>query len=84
LTTGGIHKALSQLYLLQVNDSAKFLSSKRNERGELKTMKEQFNTMQTQLQTLIAALGSIKDQNQINQTAQMLYKSGILGEPKAK
>jgi hypothetical protein len=43
-------------------------------------MKEQFNTMQSQLQTLISALGSIKDQNQVNQTAQMLYKSGILND----
>jgi hypothetical protein len=34
--------------------------------------------MQCQMQTLITALGSIKDQNQVNQTAQMLYKSGIL------
>jgi hypothetical protein len=47
---------------------------------EMKTMKEQFNTMQSQLQTLISALGSIKDQNQVNQTAQMLYKSGILND----
>ena len=45
---------------------------------EMKTMKEQVNTMQSQLQILISTLGSIKDQNQVNQTAQMLYKSGIL------
>jgi len=31
--------------------------------------------MHSQLQTLIAALASIKDQNQVNQTAQILYKS---------
>jgi hypothetical protein len=45
---------------------------------EMKTMKEQVNTMQSQLQTLISTLGSIRDQNQVNQTAQMLYKSAIL------
>jgi len=45
---------------------------------EMKTMKEQVNTMQSQLQTLISTLGNIKDQNQVNQTAQMLYKSGML------
>jgi seryl-tRNA synthetase len=45
---------------------------------EMKTMKEQVNTMQSQLQTLISTLVNIKDQNQVNQTAQMLYKSGIL------
>ena len=43
-----------------------------------RAIEERFNNMQFQLQTLITALGSIKDQNQINQTAQMLYKSGIL------
>lgn len=41
-------------------------------------MEERFNSMQSQLQTLITALASIKDQNQVNQAAQMLYKSGIL------
>ncbi len=45
---------------------------------EIKTMKEQFNTMQSQLQTLISTLGGITNQNQLNETAQMLYKSGIL------
>jgi integrase/recombinase XerD len=54
------------------------LESQSKKEDELKDMKVQFNTMQSQLQTLITALGSIKDQNQINQTAQMLYKSGIL------
>ena len=54
------------------------IESQSKKEDEIKIMREQFNTMQSQLQTLITALGSIKDQNQINQTAQMLYKSGIL------
>jgi integrase/recombinase XerD len=45
---------------------------------KFRAMEERFNSMQSQLQTLITALASIKDQNQVNQTAQMLYKSGIL------
>jgi integrase len=54
------------------------LELQKHKEDELKDMKVQFNTMQSQLQTLITALGSIKDQNRINQTAQMLYESGIL------
>jgi hypothetical protein len=46
--------------------------------NELHGMKEQFKTMQSQLQTLINALGNIKDQSQINQTAKILYKAGLL------
>lgn len=45
---------------------------------KFRAMEERFNSMQSQLQTLITALASMKDQNQVNQTAQMLYKSGIL------
>jgi integrase len=54
------------------------LESQKEKEDKLTVMEKQFNTMQSQLQALITALGSIKDQNQVNQTAQMLYKSGIL------
>jgi methyl-accepting chemotaxis protein len=54
------------------------LESQKNKEDELSAMKQQFNTMQSQLQTLITALGSAKDQNQVNHTAEMLYKAGIL------
>ena len=45
---------------------------------KFRAMEERFNDMQSQLQTLITGLATINDQNQVNQTAQMLYKSGIL------
>jgi integrase len=54
------------------------LESEKQKEDKLSMMEERFNTMQTQIQTLITALGSIKDQKQIDQTAQMLYRSGIL------
>jgi integrase/recombinase XerD len=54
------------------------LESQKKKEDEISTIKQQFNTMQSQIQTLIAALGGIKDQNQVNQTAQILYKSGLL------
>jgi integrase/recombinase XerD len=51
---------------------------------KFRAMEERFNNMQSQLQTLITALGSMQDQNQINQTAQMLYKSGILNNSNSR
>jgi hypothetical protein len=54
------------------------LESQSKKEDELKVMKEQFNAMQSQMQTLISTLAAIKDQNQIDQTARLLYKSGIL------
>jgi DNA repair exonuclease SbcCD ATPase subunit len=57
------------------------LESQKEKEQDLKSMQSKINTMESQLQTLISALASIKDQNQINQTAQMLYKSGILNNP---
>jgi integrase/recombinase XerD len=54
------------------------LESQSKKEDELKVMKEQFNTMQSQIQTLIAAIGNTKDQIQVNTMAQTLYKSGIL------
>jgi hypothetical protein len=54
------------------------LESRSKKEDELKVMKEQFNLMQSQLQQLINTVGSIKDQNQVNQTAHVLYESGTL------
>ena len=54
------------------------LESQKNKEDELSTMKQQFNNMQSQLQALIATLASAKDQNQVNHTAEVLYKAGIL------
>jgi integrase len=54
------------------------LESQSKKEDELKVMKEQFNAMQYQIQALIAAIGNAKDQNQVNNIASILYKSGIL------
>jgi integrase/recombinase XerD len=54
------------------------LESQSKKEDELKVMKEQFNAMQSQIQALIAAIGNTKDQNQVNNMASTLYKSGIL------
>ncbi len=60
------------------------LEKQQEKEDKLSSMEKQFNIMQSQFQTLITSLGSIKDQNQINQTAQILYKSGILNLPQQK
>jgi len=54
------------------------LESQKEKEDKLSAMEKQFNIIQSQLQTLVTSLGNIKDQNQVNQTAQILYKSGIL------
>jgi hypothetical protein len=63
--------------VLTYNAYTETLEDQKEKEDELQTIKEQFNNMQSQLQTLITALGSIRDQTQINQTAQILYKSNI-------
>ena len=54
------------------------LESQSKKQDELKVMKEQFNSIQSQIQALIAAIGNTKDQTQVNNMASTLYKSGIL------
>jgi integrase len=45
---------------------------------EMKSMEQRVNTMQSQIQALIIAIGNTKDQNQVNNMAKTLYNSGIL------
>lgn len=56
------------------------LESQSKKEDELKVMKEQFNTMQSQIQSLIVAISNTKDQNQVNNMAKVLYNSGILND----
>jgi hypothetical protein len=48
-----------------------------------KEKEDRLSTIESQMEALLGALGSIKDQNQVNQTVQMLYKSGILKNPES-
>lgn len=54
------------------------LEEQKKKEDKLAVMEDKFNTMQSQMQALIATLANLKDQDQLNQTARMLYKSGIL------
>ena len=51
---------------------------------KFKAMEERFNSMQSQIQTLIAVIGNTKDQNQVNNMAKTLYASGLLKASEAK
>lgn len=54
------------------------LESQKEKEDRLATIENQFNTMQSQMQSLLSSLGTIKDQNQVNQMAKTLYNSKIL------
>jgi hypothetical protein len=54
------------------------LENQKKKEDRLTTIENQFNTMQTQMQSLLSSLGTIKDQNQVNQMAKTLYDSSIL------
>jgi integrase/recombinase XerD len=51
---------------------------------KFKVMEERFNSMQSQIQALIAAIGNTKDQNQLNNMARTLYTSGLLKASEAR
>jgi hypothetical protein len=54
------------------------LEGQKQKEDKLAIMEERFNSMQSQIQTLIAAIGNTKDQTQVNNMAKTLYDSGIL------
>jgi len=54
------------------------LESQKAKEDQLKTMSEQFNTIQSQMQTLLTAVANIKDQNRVNEFSKTLFDSGIL------
>jgi hypothetical protein len=51
---------------------------KEAENIKFQAIEERFNFLQPHLKVLITTIGNIKDQDQVNSMAQILYKSGIL------
>jgi hypothetical protein len=45
---------------------------------EAQEMSQQIKMMQTQLQSLMAAFSNMKEQPQVDNTAKLLYNSGLL------
>lgn len=49
-----------------------------------KEKEDRLTVIENQMKALLSTLGNIKDQNQVNQVAQALYDSKILGIPTHK
>jgi TolA-binding protein len=54
------------------------IENQKEKEDRLTTIENQFNAMQSQIHSLLSSLGSIQDQNQVNQMAKTLYNSKIL------
>ena len=73
--------AIDCIYCLKCSyplTAAGYEEIKEQENARFRSLEERFNTIQSQVQSLITALSGFKNQNQLNQTAQLLYDSGIL------
>jgi integrase len=56
------------------------LESEKQKEDKLSIMEKQFNSMQSQMQSLVSTLSKLTEQGQVNTVAQTLYSSGILKE----
>lgn len=56
------------------------LESEKQKEDKLSIMEKQFNSMQSQMQSLVSTLSKLTEQGQVNTVAQTLYSSGILRE----
>jgi integrase len=54
------------------------IENQKEKEDRLTTIENQFNIMQSQIHSLLSSLGSIQDQNQVNQMAKTLYNSRII------
>src|SRR5207244_663838 len=54
------------------------LESQKEKEDKLTIMEERFNSMQSQLQTLLTAVTNMNDQNKIDDFAKTLFDSGIV------
>jgi integrase/recombinase XerD len=56
------------------------LENQKEKEDRLTTIENRFNTMQLQIHSLLSSLGSMQDQNQVNQLAKTLFDSKILNQ----
>jgi integrase len=54
------------------------LESEKQKEDKLTVMEERFNSMQSQLQSLLTAVTNMNDQNKVNEFAKTLFDSGIV------
>jgi hypothetical protein len=67
------------LYYIRYEGYQEALESEKKE-VELEAMKEQFSSMQSQIQSLIMTFANMKEQTQFDSMAKTLYDSHILGK----
>jgi predicted transcriptional regulator YheO len=89
LLTINADKMILQKQVTELKEKSKdneyMIRGKLQERDEeMKSMKQQLDTMQSQIQVLISSISNTKDQNQFNNMAKTLYDSGILSVPESK
>jgi hypothetical protein len=60
------------------------LEEQKKKEDKLTVIEHKFNTMQSQMKALITTLANLKDQGQIDQTAKILYESGIIDDIETK
>ena len=68
------------LYYIRYEGYQEALESEKKKEVELEAMKEQFSSMQSQIQSLIMAFANMKEQTQFDSMAKTLYDSHILGK----
>jgi hypothetical protein len=54
------------------------LEGQKEKEDQLNTVQSQLDSMQSQMQSLMSAFSSMKEQPQVDNTAKMLYSSGLL------
>ncbi|CAN5356334.1 hypothetical protein BH18THE2_BH18THE2_22700 [soil metagenome] len=72
-------KYVTFLDYTMLESTGKNIEAKLSEKDkEIEEIRSRFDLMQSQMQSLLSSLGSMKDQNQVNQMAKSLYNSKIL------
>jgi zinc-ribbon domain len=68
-------------FVLTLTGYSELVEEQKKKEDKLAVMEDKFNTMQSQMQALITTLSSLNDQSQLNQLAQIMFKSGVLKSP---
>jgi integrase len=72
-------KYVTFLDYTMLESTGKNIEAKLSEKDkEIEEIRSRFDLMQSQMQSLLSSLGSMQDQNQVNQMAKTLYNSKIL------
>ncbi len=64
--------------ILTYNAYCETLDEQKKKEDKLSVMEDKFNTMQSQMQSLINALANLKSQDQVDQTAKLFFESRLL------